>query len=426
MNKIMTKETININEWKNEFFENRVLLDDEARKIAKELTDKGIVEIVELKNGLSIKTSSYVGCIQIGDLQINIHPKLNGMPLYKLLRYAYGLRDLKLLNMANHNIDEFSFFDLLIYELYVEANDLLRKGIQKSYIQKSENLTAPRGCINIRKLCSQGKSNQNSLPCKYFDRNEDNILNRIMLAGLKLGLKLVFNKSLKIKIQRLCNFMDDDISDIKLNRDTLKLAKNNINRLTGRYSSLIEIINILYQSQGIELNNKSDLVNLSGYFFDMNLFFEILVGRLIENCDEKYTVKNQFKLHGMFNYDLDFNDCKRKSPTSRPDFILMKQDEIVKIFDAKYRDLWERNLPSYMLYQLGIYALSSLGNNTSTIIYPCMNDKATIQKININNPISGTKMASVILKPLNLFELSKLVDGNKLELKKYVNGILGL
>ncbi|WP_253205591.1 hypothetical protein [Clostridium estertheticum] len=54
------------------------------------------------------------------------------MPLYKLLRYDYGLRELKLFNEAEHDVGNFKFFDLLIYELYVEAEDLLHRGIQKS------------------------------------------------------------------------------------------------------------------------------------------------------------------------------------------------------------------------------------------------------------------------------------------------------
>ncbi|MCB2357232.1 hypothetical protein [Clostridium estertheticum] len=58
--------------------------DNDTRDIAKALNNKGIIEIIELKGGLSISTNSYVGRIKLGELQINVYSKINGMPLYKL------------------------------------------------------------------------------------------------------------------------------------------------------------------------------------------------------------------------------------------------------------------------------------------------------------------------------------------------------
>ena len=136
--------TVNLQEWDSIVLEGIELSDKNDRDTAKTLTDKGIIEITELKGGLSISSNSYAGRIKLGGFQLNIYPKLNGLPLYQLLRYAYGLRELKLFNVAEHAIDNFSYFDLIIYELYVEAEDLLRRGVQKSYIHREENLSSPR------------------------------------------------------------------------------------------------------------------------------------------------------------------------------------------------------------------------------------------------------------------------------------------
>uniref|UniRef100_UPI003FD6C96F 5-methylcytosine restriction system specificity protein McrC n=1 Tax=Clostridium sp. TaxID=1506 RepID=UPI003FD6C96F len=170
-------QTVNLKEWDNIMLKDMELPDNDTRDIAKALNNKGIIEIIELKGGLSISTNSYVGRIRLGDLQINVYPKINGMPLYKLLRYAYGLRELKLFNETEHDIGDFKFFDLLIYELYVEAEDLLHRGIQKSYIKRGENLSSPRGRIDINRLCGQGGIIKSTLPCNYFNRDENNILN---------------------------------------------------------------------------------------------------------------------------------------------------------------------------------------------------------------------------------------------------------
>lgn len=105
---------------------------------------------------------------------------------------------------------------------------------------------------------------------------------------------------------------------------------------------------------------------------------------------------------------------------------------VLYLLDAKYRDLWERNLPREMLYQLAIYAVSGIGDKTSTILYPVMSDEPKIQKIDIRNPISpdslkGEVLANVVLQPINLRKVaewvSKYADD---ELANYVDSILNL
>lgn len=416
-------QIVNLREWDNIVLDGIELSDKNDCDIAKTLTDKGIIEITELKSGLSIRSNSYVGRIKLGCFQLNIYPKINGLPLYQLLSYAYGLRELKLFNMARHSIGNFSFFDLLIYELYVEAEDLLYRGIKKSYIYREENLSSPRGRIDINRLCRQGALIKDTLPCKYFNRHENNILNQTLFAGLKLGLKLVLDRDLKIKLQKICSNLKESISEITLTRGSLQLARNSINRLTGRYSSVFEIINILYESQGIQLEDGSRYINLRGHFFDMNTFFETLVGRLLQSCSDGYSIRNQFSLHDMFIYTPGFNPCRRKSPSPRPDFALIKQGKVVKLLDAKYRDLWNKKLPRDMLYQLAIYAVSGIGDKTATILYPSLNDVATVQMIDINDPISSSKMASIILKPVNLIKVAEIINDEKV-LSQFVDELL--
>lgn len=103
----------------------RYIEDEDSRYTIKVLNEKGIVNILELKDGLQITPNSYVGKIKIGDIELNIHSKIEGMPLYKLLKYAYGLRDLNIFDEAVHAIESSQFYGLLIYQLYAEVEELL-------------------------------------------------------------------------------------------------------------------------------------------------------------------------------------------------------------------------------------------------------------------------------------------------------------
>ena len=56
----------------------------------------GILEVLELRDGLIVRSTSFVGRVRLGEIEITVVPKLPTNALLKLLRYAYGLRDLRL------------------------------------------------------------------------------------------------------------------------------------------------------------------------------------------------------------------------------------------------------------------------------------------------------------------------------------------
>lgn len=422
MVKMMNIKTINMKEWDSIMLEGYELSNKNAKETAKILNDSGIIEIIGLKDGVFIETNSHIGRIKLGDLQINVMSKIEGLPLYHLLRYAYGFRDIRFLSIAEHNIDRFSFFDLLILELYLETRDLFFGGIHKSYISREESLQSPRGRIDINKICMQGGIVEAKLPCSYFSRDENNILNQILLAGLNLSLNLIIDNEIRIQIERLCGILSESIDNIVLSRSTLQFARNSMNRLTERYRTALEIINILHESLGIQLEDGSSKIKLQGYFFDMNVFFETLIYRLLIDYCEKYSIKGQYNMYDMFTYTSGYNPQRRKSPIPRPDFALMEDGKVIRLLDAKYRDLWEQSLPTYMLYQLAIYATSGIGDNIATILYPAVDDTAVIQKIDIKNPIRNTKTAQVVLQPVDLNKIAMLItkDDGDIELTRYV------
>ncbi|WP_258880787.1 hypothetical protein [Clostridium estertheticum] len=63
-------QTVNLKEWDSIMLKDIELSDNDTRDIAKALNNKGIIEIIELKGGLSISTNSYVGRIRLGELKL--------------------------------------------------------------------------------------------------------------------------------------------------------------------------------------------------------------------------------------------------------------------------------------------------------------------------------------------------------------------
>jgi len=429
----MSGITIDIREWDERLPEKgsplyQYYLQDEASKhTAKVLEDKGILSIIELKDGIQITSYSYVGKIKIGELQINIRPKIESMPLYRLLKYAYGLRDLTIFDEAVHSTDSFPFYDLLIYHLYAEAEDLIYRGLNKKYMKEENVLETPKGRVDIRRLATRSHVSSATLPCIYFERTENNIFNRVLLSGLYLALSLTEDLNIKIQLRRLCKIMADSINPIELNRAILIKAVNSLDRLSERYTSVLELINILFESQGIQMEDGSAYIKLNGFVFDMNMFFQSLLSKLMKEYLIEYTIRDEFTLHELFSYTPGFNPQKRYAPKPRPDFAVMRGNKVISLLDAKYRDLWKTKLPREMLYQLSIYAVSGIGNGKSKILYPSMTSASKLQKIDIKHPATGGKYAEVILQPVLLTQVAQMLDlpaKEKYKLQEYVKEIV--
>jgi len=201
-----------------------------------------------------------------------------------------------------------------------------------------------------------------------------------------------------------------------------------INRLTESYVPIIEIVDILLSARAEQTDITGNEAMLPGYFFDMNLFFEALVSKLLKAVPDGYTVIDQYRLKRMISYDPSHNPLSRLSPTPKPDFVVMKDGKTLRIIDAKYRDLWEHNLPRDMLYQLAMYAMSGIAGNEATIIYPVLSDEPELQIINVNDPVrEEAQIARIRLQPLNLNKVADLISRNsKSELGIYVFETVGL
>jgi 5-methylcytosine-specific restriction enzyme subunit McrC len=90
----------------------------------------------------------------------------------------------------------------------------------------------------------------------------------------------------------------------------------------------------------------------------------------------------------------------------------MRQGQLVTLLDAKYRDLWEKPLPREMLYQLVVYTISSKNQKPSSILYPTTNTQAKEARIDITDPLHGSHLGQVCLRPVNLNEMEGLVFSN--------------
>jgi len=386
------------------FGENR-----QAIMLAEQLARAEILEIVELRNGLSIRSTSYVGRLQLGELQITIQPKIKLNVLLTLFRYAYHLRDLHLLPDTDLDAEPDAFQDMLIEQLAAEASELIARGLYRQYRRLDEDLAAPKGKIDLQRIAKNGGVIETTIPVTHHPRLENCLINQVVLAGLYFAATLTGDLVMRSRLRRLAGIIEAKVNPISLDFHTLRRLRREMSRLTAHYEPAITLIELLLQSTGITLEDQAKKVSLQGFLFDMNRFFERLLSRFLNENLPDFTVHDQYRLTGMMSYAHEHNPRRRKAPTPRPDFVITQGKKALAILDAKYRDLWDKALPRDMLYQLALYALSQGWNGQATILYPTIQTDVRPQVVEIHEPILGSSTARVILQPVNLNQLTESI-----------------
>lgn len=389
----------------------RDLGDEAARRLASDLAQAGRLNVLELRDGLQVETNSYVGTVRLGDLRFTIQPKLQGLRLLSLLRYAYGLRDLKLFETLPQGVTGDTFHDLLIHQLAAEVGELLARGLHRRYEQEDALLASPRGRIDFTALARQTDAATAALPCSYYPRQEDTPHNRAILASLSLGTRLTGDLALRGRLRRLMAQLAESVTMVPLNADLLRLVQRQSSRLTAAYRPALSIAELLLSGQGTVLHATDETATVPGFLFDMNRFFQALISRFLHEHLPGCIVRDEHRLQGMLAYDVRRNPQRRRAPTPRPDFVVLQGPRIIAMLDAKYRDLWERSLPREMLYQLVIYATSHEAGGQAIILYPSLHAAAQDACVEVRDPLAGGRRAEVVLRPVNMIRLEQLVSG---------------
>jgi 5-methylcytosine-specific restriction enzyme subunit McrC len=243
-----------------------------------------------------------------------------------------------------------------------------------------------------------------ALPCRHHDRRTDWSLNRVLRAGLGEAMCMTEDRELLRRVQKLSALFGDVREMPRLGLRDIDRAEQALTRMTEASQPALTLIRLLLENQGVELEPPDGPSTTSGFLFDMNRFFERLLSRFLGEHVAGATVRDQQTIRGMFVA------TSRRTPSPRPDYALVRGNQLLGFFDAKYRDLWRSNMPSEWLYQLTIYALAS-PSGSSVLLYASMKPDARDEEIHVRQPLGGLGRAlgSVILRPVPLQTLATLL-----------------
>ena len=200
------------------------------------------LDIREGFQGLEIESTSYVGRIDVGTFRIAVRPKLAAAPLSTLVSYAYGLRDVSIIDETHTPTAHFGFHDLLVAMLADEVEELLHRGLARRYTPLSESMESPRGQILFNEIIRRGGITEARLPCRHFKRSVDWQLNRVLRAGLGVAATMTQDTELRRRVYRLAALFGEVEHLGRFTIEDIVRAESALTRLTAANAAALTII----------------------------------------------------------------------------------------------------------------------------------------------------------------------------------------
>lgn len=309
-----------------------------------------------------IKFGHYCGVISLGNLSIEILPKIYGVEVdvgtsrHALIRMLAKARRLKLRRSGSAGIalQKHDLLDVFILHFCDQLHAQLIQGKILKYIERNENLNVLRGRLRVEQQFKQNLAHRERLFCQYDELSEDNIHNQVLKYVLRVLLKMAIGNRSRLQVTELL-MRFDPISDVPA--DTALLDSLSFDRSTARYESIFD--QCRWFLEGVHqdvLAGKETCVSL---LFDMNQLFETYVGAELRKkaWGEGLRVREQ----GPRKYFARRQDTDEHVFMMKPDIsFLNEKNQVVAIADAKWKILDEGEkklgISQADLYQMESYA----------------------------------------------------------------------
>lgn len=296
--------------------------------------------------------------------------------IYFLLCYAWNkLEEKERVNVSIE--DKTELLDLFAKVLINATKMLLKRGIDKNYIDYTEELAGVKGKVQISQTLKSNLLLKQKTICTYDDFSSNIISNRILVSTIhRLTRTKGLDKQLKNELVSLRR-MFPDIDQIEITNSLFKQVK--LNRNNRFYGFLMNVCQIVYESTfPSEEHGKYKFSDFTRDDNKMNQLFEAFVRNFYKIEQQQYKVGIEIIEWQFENPEIE---SSQYLPQMKTDITL--QNDIEKIIiDAKfYRETMSLNyekerIKSNNLYQLFSYLLNQQDGNSKTqntkgiLLYP--------------------------------------------------------
>lgn len=306
----------------------------------------------------------------------------------------------------NLGVELFDNIYNLLGTLYVNGlNNLIKRGLGRTYISKQESLSLIKGKINISESIKQNKFIRRRMICEYDDFSEDNTLNQILKATVSVLIKCPrLDSKIKRKLIKLKLYFSH-IKTIQLSNSLFLKCKYNKNNL--HYRILINISQLIFE--GLITNESRIGKNIEFLDFIRDKQMAKLYEKFVLNFYKHHLDKSKYKVHSpriRWSLNEKINEFELSIlPTMQTDIVIENKIENKQlIIDTKYYSQtliasnWSdiEKIRTNHLFQIYAYVNNSefLGTINGMLMYPTIQQEIDVDYYIGQNYIS--------IKTLNL------------------------
>jgi len=334
-----------------------IKFDQSDKKILKFLEEKKIIDIDDLKNkGIRIKAKNFIGTVRFSEFSLRIIPKIYKKSDKKVwkniaqcMHFARNYSPEKMIQYEKIPIssDDLILQDFLIWTLVYECQELLRKGLLKSYVIHDENLPYLKGKLILKNQFLNDVRKKVQFFCEYDELEFDNIENRIILQTLVQCRQISIHSELKKAVFKLIQQFSGVVQTVPITIPDIIRVSRDYTRQNAHYKDAHIICEMLLANQGIsDFYHHGQKSSFSiPFFVNMDNIFEDFVTRLFK----KYHKDDVTAQASQKAWNIDEGDSRK---SMRPDIILRNdENNTMTIIDVKYKE----ELKESDLYQIGFY-----------------------------------------------------------------------
>ena len=336
-------------------------LEEQDKKILKQLQQESIINYSFTGGSnslLQISTNSFIGSLNLmgPNKRINILPKIfkdnanKWKNIHVFLDYAMS-DNFDFLESARHYYDQSSestFSNILYMTLIFEYENLMKKGLLKSYVIHAENTSSMRGKLLMQHQMLNDAMKKPQFFCEFDELEYDSIENRVILEALTVIERTSDNPRIRMKSMDLAQRLSGVVKKTSVPRLTRKRMMQSYNRQNLRYQRIHQVCDQIIDKSGIDDIYRGDNSYVIPVFYDMNVLFESFIQKLFQwfYQDLDLKVETQFSKKAWTGQ----GDLGNRS--MRPDITIWDGEICTHIIDVKYKT---KNISTGDLYQLGFY-----------------------------------------------------------------------
>jgi 5-methylcytosine-specific restriction enzyme subunit McrC len=343
--------SVDLQEWQDTFLPN-VLLTANDQRLAASLNG---VELREMRDGLYIKASSWVGIVSFGSFTLRIRPKLANLDVMRMVLMTGGLERLRRYQATRSYAlqdAETSLFDLVALLFADSCTMLVKEGLLQGYVVEEDDLPVMRGRLRVAEQVRRRYGQINRLECHFDDHHANVIENRILHTALALCRRHVQHPAVRSRIQALLDVFAAATTPFDGDWRFVR-AEMTYDRLNTRYREAHQLAWMVLEGLQVHDLLMSGATRGFAFLLDMNRLFEkfieVLVRAMVRHMP--IDVQSQWVSTG------HIWDAERKQTYQRlrPDLLLTTQTGLQLAIDAKYKRYDTRKLQEGDIYQTFLY-----------------------------------------------------------------------